>query len=55
MINGWGFPSHVHHGDIGGSELTLGGPTSQVGRPTYCFHVGPTKLLDGAEVGGSVG
>jgi len=55
MINGWGFPSHVHHGDIGGVQPTLGGPHVRVGRPTYCFHVGPTKLLDGAEVSGSVG
>jgi len=55
MINGWEFPSHDHHGDIDGSEPTQGGPTSQVGRPTLCFHVGPTNLLEGAEVGGSVG
>ena len=33
----------------------LGGPHVRVGRPTYCFHVGPTKLLEGAEVSWSVG
>jgi len=43
MINGWEFPSHVHHGDVSGSE------------PTYCLHVGPTNLLEDADVGGSVG
>jgi hypothetical protein len=55
MINGWEFPSHVHHGDVGGSEPTQGGPKSQVGRLTYCLHVGPTNLLEDADVGGSVG
>ena len=40
---------------VGGGKPTLGGPHVRVGRPTYCFHVGPTKLLEGAEVGGSVG
>jgi len=55
MINGWEFPSHVHHGDVGGSELTQGGPTSQVGRSTLCFHVGPTNLLEDADVGGIMG
>jgi len=34
MMNGWEFQSHVHHGDVGGSEPTQGGPTSQVGRST---------------------
>ena len=51
MINGWEFPSHVHHGDVGGSEPTQGGPTWQVGQPTYCLHVGPTTLLEDADVG----
>jgi len=25
IINGWGFPSHVHHVDVGGSEPTQDG------------------------------
>jgi len=54
MVNGWEFPSHVHHGDVGGSEPTQGGPTWQVGRPTLCFHVGPTNLLEDGDVRGSV-
>jgi len=40
MVNGWEFPSHVHHGDVGGSEPTQGEPTPQVGGPTYFLHVG---------------
>jgi len=55
MINVWEFPSHVHHGDVGGSEPTQGGPTWQVGRPRYCLHVSPTTLLEDTDVGGSVG
>ena len=55
MINGWAFPSHVHHGDVGGVQPTLGRPHVRVGQPTYCFHVDPTKLLEDVEVGGSVG
>jgi len=45
MINGWEFPSHVHHGDVGGSEPTHVGAHMSVGRPGLWLTVGPTDLL----------
>ena len=47
MINGWEFPSYVHHGDVGGSEPTQVGAHMSVGRPAIWMTVGPTDLLEG--------
>jgi len=47
MINGWEFPSHVHHRDVGGSEPTQVGSHMLVSRPAIWMIVGPTDLLEG--------